>query len=30
MFLGGLLLMFPAVNSGRQQHAEGTAPLHMG
>ncbi|WP_031144023.1 MULTISPECIES: MFS transporter [Streptomyces] len=30
MFLGGLAVMFLAVNAGKQQHAEGTAPLHIG
>ncbi|MEU1936264.1 MFS transporter [Streptomyces coeruleorubidus] len=30
MFLGGLAVMFLAVDSGRQQHAEGAAPLHLG
>jgi hypothetical protein len=30
MFLGGLAVMFLAVNAGKQQHAEGAAPLHIG
>jgi hypothetical protein len=30
MFLGGLAVMFLAVNAGRQQHTEGAAPVHMG
>jgi EmrB/QacA subfamily drug resistance transporter len=30
MFLGGLAVMFLAVNAGRQHHAEGVQPVHMG
>ncbi|MFJ9245146.1 MFS transporter [Streptomyces sp. NPDC101776] len=30
MFLGGLAVTFLAMNAGRQEHTEGTAPVHMG
>ncbi|WP_406442817.1 hypothetical protein OHB00_41430 [Streptomyces sp. NBC_00631] len=30
MFLGGLAVTFPAINAGKQEHTEGTAPVHMG
>ncbi len=30
MFLGGLAVVFLAVNAGRQQHTEGAPPVHMG
>ncbi len=30
MFLGGLAVVFLAVNAGRQQHTEGAPPIHMG
>ncbi|WP_030669592.1 MFS transporter [Streptomyces cellulosae] len=30
MFLAGLVVAGLAVNSGKQQHAEGAAPVHMG
>lgn len=30
MFLGGLAVMFLAVNADKQQHTEGAPPIHMG
>ncbi|MEU9290884.1 MFS transporter [Streptomyces sp. NPDC048275] len=30
VFLAGVAVMFAAVNAGKQHHAEGAAPLHMG